>query len=184
MRETEVSADELVRLRDTLLDYPGPPYRLSPSAARPAKGETVIELPTRCESPRRRNSRRRWQRLFGQRVSFSLLGHLEAAQFPPHHRKKRALLVGVELPSRDHKVPLEYSLEELERLDRNRRRAKSLEKFSQQVQRVTPATLIGRGKVEEIQVELQGLARRSGDRRRRSDARRSSAIWKPRSKFG
>ena len=45
VREDEVSADELVRLRDTLLDYPGQAYRLSAPARAGGNGETVIELP-------------------------------------------------------------------------------------------------------------------------------------------
>jgi GTP-binding protein HflX len=71
--------------------------------------------------------------------------------------KEKALLVGVELPSRDTKIALEYSLEELERLAKTAG-ATVLGKHSQQVRRVTPATLIGRGKVEEIQASIQQLA--------------------------
>jgi GTP-binding protein HflX len=63
-------------------------------------------------------------------------------------------LVGVELPSRDHKVPLQYSLDELERLAETAG-ASVLEKYTQQVRSVTPATLIGRGKVDEIQKNLR-----------------------------
>jgi GTP-binding protein HflX len=72
------------------------------------------------------------------------------------HPKEKALLVGVELPSRDHRVALEYSLEELERLTTTAG-ATVLGKCSQQVKRVTPATLIGRGKVEEIQASIKEL---------------------------
>jgi GTPase len=68
--------------------------------------------------------------------------------------KEKALLVGVELPSRDHKVPLQYSLDELERLAKTAG-ASVLGKHSQQIKNVTPATLIGRGKVDEIQKSLQ-----------------------------
>ena len=68
--------------------------------------------------------------------------------------QERAVLVGVDLPSRDHKVPLEYSLEELERLAETAG-AMVVHKYSQQVRRVTPATLIGRGKVDEISGGLQ-----------------------------
>ena len=71
-------------------------------------------------------------------------------------REERALLVGVELPSNNRKVPLEYSLEELQRLTETAG-GKVIQKFSQQVRRVTPATLVGRGKVEEIQVALKDL---------------------------
>ncbi len=72
------------------------------------------------------------------------------------HPKEKALLVGVELPSRDHRVALEYSLEELERLAKTAG-ATVLGKCSQQIKRVTPATLIGRGKVEEIQASIKEL---------------------------
>ncbi|HEV8722696.1 MAG TPA: GTPase HflX [Candidatus Binatia bacterium] len=68
--------------------------------------------------------------------------------------KEKALLVGIELPSRDHKVPLQYSLDELERLAKTAG-ASVLGKHSQQIKNVTPATLIGRGKVDEIQKSLQ-----------------------------
>lgn len=74
----------------------------------------------------------------------------------PHRREEKALLIGVDLPSNHHKVPLEYSLEELERLAETAG-AKVLRKISQQVRSVTPATLIGRGKVEEIQLLVKDL---------------------------
>lgn len=64
--------------------------------------------------------------------------------------KEKAVLVGVEMPLRNHKVPLEYSLEELERLAETAG-AKVVRKFTQQLRSVTPATLMGRGKVDEIQ---------------------------------
>lgn len=63
--------------------------------------------------------------------------------------KEKAVLVGVELPTPDHKVPLEYSLDELERLAETAGAA-VLERYTQQVRSITPATLIGRGKVDEI----------------------------------
>jgi GTPase len=69
------------------------------------------------------------------------------------HRRERAVLVGVELPSRDHRLPLDESLEELERLAETAG-ATVLTKFAQQVRNITPATLIGRGKVDEIQKSL------------------------------
>ena len=74
----------------------------------------------------------------------------------PHRREEKALLIGVELPSNHHKVPLEYSLEELERLAETAG-AKVIRKISQQVRKVTPATLIGRGKVEEIQLLVKDV---------------------------
>jgi GTP-binding protein HflX len=73
-----------------------------------------------------------------------------------HHPKEKAVLVGVELPARDHKVALEYSLEELERLAETAG-AKVVRKFTQRLRTVTPATLMGRGKVEEIQSALEEL---------------------------
>ena len=67
------------------------------------------------------------------------------------------MLVGVELPLRNSKAPpLELSLEELERLAETAG-ATVLEKHSQQVKTITPATLIGRGKVDEIQKCLQQI---------------------------
>jgi len=68
--------------------------------------------------------------------------------------QEKAVLVGVDLPSRDHQVPLDYSLEELERLAETAG-AQVVHKYSQQVRSITPATLIGRGKVEEIYAGLQ-----------------------------
>jgi len=72
------------------------------------------------------------------------------AHLNPHNVQERAVLVGVDLPSPNHKVPLEYSLEELEKLARSAG-ANVVGKFSQHLKRVTPATLIGQGKVEQIQ---------------------------------
>ncbi len=66
------------------------------------------------------------------------------------------MLVGVDLPSRDPKAPLDLSLEELARLAETAG-ATVLEKHTQQVKNITPATLIGRGKVDEIQRSLQGI---------------------------
>jgi GTP-binding protein HflX len=68
--------------------------------------------------------------------------------------QEKAILIGVDLPSRDHKVPLDYSLEELERLTQTAG-ALVVHKYSQQVRSITPATLIGRGKVDEIYAGLQ-----------------------------
>lgn len=59
----------------------------------------------------------------------------------------------MDLPSLDHKVPLEYNLEELEKLTRSAG-AKIVGKFTQRLKRATPATLIGSGKVEEIRGQL------------------------------
>ncbi|HEY6996788.1 MAG TPA: GTPase HflX [Candidatus Binatia bacterium] len=70
--------------------------------------------------------------------------------------KERALLVGIELPSRKQQVALAYSLEELERLAETAG-AKVLGKQHQQIKSITPATLIGRGKVDEIQAKVKEL---------------------------
>jgi GTP-binding protein HflX len=70
--------------------------------------------------------------------------------------KETAVLVGVELPSPGEDVPLEYSLEELERLAETAG-ATVVKKFAQQLRTVTPSTLIGRGKVEEIRASLDEL---------------------------
>ncbi len=64
------------------------------------------------------------------------------------------MLVGVALPARDRQAPLDLSLEELERLAETAG-ATVLARHSQQVKSITPATLIGRGKVEEIQKSLR-----------------------------
>jgi len=73
---------------------------------------------------------------------------------PTRQPKERALLVGVDLPSRDSKVPLDLSLQELESLARTAG-ATVLGTHTQQIKNITPATLIGRGKVDEIQRSLQ-----------------------------
>jgi GTPase len=68
--------------------------------------------------------------------------------------QEKAVLIGVDLPSRDYKVPLDYSLEELERLAETAG-ALVVHKYSQQVRSITPATLIGRGKVDEVYAGLK-----------------------------
>lgn len=65
-------------------------------------------------------------------------------------------MVGVELPKRAHQVPLDYSLAELERLTETAG-ARVIRQFTQQLKSVTPATLMGRGKVEEIGAALPEL---------------------------
>jgi GTP-binding protein HflX len=72
------------------------------------------------------------------------------------HLKENAILVGVVLPSQNHDLPLEYNLEELERLAETAG-ARVLQKYSQHLKNITPATLIGRGKVEEIQAGVREL---------------------------
>ena len=64
--------------------------------------------------------------------------------------------MGVELPSHDHGVQFDYTLDELERLAETAG-AKVVQKFKQQLRSVTPATLIGRGKVDEIQASMRDL---------------------------
>ncbi len=71
-------------------------------------------------------------------------------------RKERAILVGVELPSNQHTISLEDSLEELERLAQTAG-ADVAQKFTQQLRSITPATLVGRGKVEEIHASVNQL---------------------------
>jgi GTP-binding protein HflX len=71
-------------------------------------------------------------------------------------REEKAFLVGVDLPADHRRIPLDYSLEELERLAETAG-ARVLQKFRQQVRNVAPATLIGRGKVEEIQTAVREL---------------------------
>jgi GTPase len=71
-------------------------------------------------------------------------------------RKERAVLVGVELPSNTHTISLADSLEELERLAQTAG-AEVAQKFTQQLRSITPATLVGRGKVEEIHASVNQL---------------------------
>lgn len=68
-------------------------------------------------------------------------------------RKERVVLVGVELPTRNQGSPLTLSLEELERLAETAG-AQVVQKFTQQLKSVTPATLLGRGKVESIRAAI------------------------------
>ena len=72
VRESEVSADELVRLRDTLLDYPGPATVYLHMLAS-ANGETIIELPEQVRITSSQELTDTVERLFGSRVSFHSL---------------------------------------------------------------------------------------------------------------
>jgi GTPase len=72
------------------------------------------------------------------------------------NHKERAVLVGVELPSRNQKDTLVSGLDELERLAETAG-AEVAQKFTQQLRSISPATLVGRGKVEEIQASLKDL---------------------------
>jgi DNA polymerase-3 subunit alpha len=72
IREAEISADELVRLRDTLLDYPGQAtvflHMLTSTSS-----ETVIELPEQVRIASSPELEQTVERLFGQRVAFHAL---------------------------------------------------------------------------------------------------------------
>jgi hypothetical protein len=72
VRESEVSSDELVQLRETLLEHRGPCVVLLHLFA-PGKGETVIELPDQVRVASTPELEARVQRLFGSRVSFHSL---------------------------------------------------------------------------------------------------------------
>lgn len=72
IREAEISADELVRLRDTLLDYPGQAtvflHMLTSTSS-----ETVIELPEQVRIASSPELEQTVERLFGERVAFHAL---------------------------------------------------------------------------------------------------------------
>ncbi|HWP22801.1 MAG TPA: GTPase HflX [Candidatus Binatia bacterium] len=68
--------------------------------------------------------------------------------------RERAVLIGVALPSRERALPVDDSLEELERLAETAG-ATVLQKSVQRVHHITPATLIGKGKVGEIQETIK-----------------------------
>jgi DNA polymerase-3 subunit alpha len=69
IREAEISADELVRLRDTLLDYPGQ-ATVFLHMLTSASSETVIELPEQVRIASSPELEQTVERLFGQRVAF------------------------------------------------------------------------------------------------------------------
>lgn len=73
-----------------------------------------------------------------------------------HPVQERAILVGVEIPYRGRQVSVEESLSEMEKLA-DTAGAKVVARLVQRLKRVTPATLVGRGKVEEIQQFLREL---------------------------
>ncbi len=74
-----------------------------------------------------------------------------------HHRpQERAILVGVELPSHSQHNSLAYNLDELEKLAESAG-AKVVQRFTQQLKKVSPATLIGWGKVEDIREAVQQM---------------------------
>ena len=72
IRESEVSTDELTRLRDTLLDYPGHATVLLHMLA-PANAETIIELPEQVRITASPELEETVEKLFGRRVSFHAL---------------------------------------------------------------------------------------------------------------
>jgi hypothetical protein len=72
VRESEVSSDELVQLRETLLEHQGPCV-VSLHLFAPGKGETVIELPDQVRVASTPELEATVQRLFGGRVSFHSL---------------------------------------------------------------------------------------------------------------
>jgi DNA polymerase-3 subunit alpha len=72
LRENTMSADELVRLRDTLLDYPGQATVFLHMVA-VANGETIIELPDQVRIASSPELESTVEKLFGPRVSFHSL---------------------------------------------------------------------------------------------------------------
>ena len=68
--------------------------------------------------------------------------------------RERVLLVGAALPSRNSANPLDDNLDELEKLAESAG-AEVVGRFTQQLKKITPATLIGKGKVEEIRAYLK-----------------------------
>jgi hypothetical protein len=72
VRQSEVSSDELVQLRETLLEHQGPCV-VSLHLFAPGKGETVIELPDQVRVASTPELEATVQRLFGSRVSFHSL---------------------------------------------------------------------------------------------------------------
>jgi DNA polymerase-3 subunit alpha len=72
VREAEVSAEELILLRDTLLDFPGR-STVYLHMLQSTKGETVIELPEQVRIASSPELEGTLERLFGARVSFHSL---------------------------------------------------------------------------------------------------------------
>lgn len=71
----------------------------------------------------------------------------------PFETKERAILVRVDLPSSAHQTSLEDGSDELEKLTISAG-AQVVGRFSQHLRRISPATLIGQGKIEEIKETL------------------------------
>jgi hypothetical protein len=72
VREVDVSAEELVRLRDTLLDYPGRSVVFLHMLGA-GQGETIIELPDQVRIASSPELEATVEQLFGPRVSFHSL---------------------------------------------------------------------------------------------------------------
>ena len=72
VRESDVSAEELVRLRDTLLDYPGRSVVFLHMLGA-GQGETIIELPDQVRIASSPELESTVEQLFGARVSFHSL---------------------------------------------------------------------------------------------------------------
>jgi len=72
VRETEVSTEELVLLRDTLLDFPGA-STVYLHLLQSANGETIIELPEQVRIKSTPALEETVERLFGTRISFHSL---------------------------------------------------------------------------------------------------------------
>ncbi|MFQ5539616.1 MAG: GTPase HflX, partial [Candidatus Binatia bacterium] len=68
--------------------------------------------------------------------------------------QERAFLVHVDLPSPPDSNPLEDGPDELEKLAISAG-AQVVGRFNQRLKRISPATLIGRGKIEEIQGHIR-----------------------------
>jgi DNA polymerase-3 subunit alpha len=72
VRETEISSDELVQLREALLDHSGS-CAVSLHLVAPDKGETVIELPDQVRIASTPELEATLERLFGTRIRFHSL---------------------------------------------------------------------------------------------------------------
>jgi DNA polymerase-3 subunit alpha len=72
LRESEVSSDELIQLRETLLEYPGS-YTVFLHLIAQSDDETIIELPNQVRVTSTPELHGTIERLFGRRVSFHSL---------------------------------------------------------------------------------------------------------------
>ena len=85
--------------------------------------------------------------------SVNLLKRIHSQQY---RIQERAVLVGVEFSGQSRKIPLESSLDELEKLTETAG-ATVVSRFAQHLRGISPATLIGSGKVEEIRGYLREI---------------------------